>query len=87
MLADGSRIVGKLGADLTTAQGYEAARWCALNLLARMKVELGSNSTTILVRQGKYALDNSTTFTPQPDVIVDDIGGIQQLGYKELVGR
>lgn len=56
-------------------------------ILARMKVELGSNSTTILVRQGKYALDNSTTFTPQPDVIVDDIGGIQQLGYKELVGR
>jgi enamine deaminase RidA (YjgF/YER057c/UK114 family) len=39
-LADGSRITGKLGADLTVAQGYEAARWCALNLLARMKAEL-----------------------------------------------
>ena len=38
--ADGSRISGKLGADLTVEQGYEAARWCALNLLARMKVEL-----------------------------------------------
>ena len=39
--ADGSRTVGKLGDDLTVEQGYEAARWCALNLLARMKAELG----------------------------------------------
>ncbi|HAA95997.1 MAG TPA: hypothetical protein DHW65_02430 [Dehalococcoidia bacterium] len=38
---DGSRISGKVGADLTVEQGYEAARWCALNLLARMKAELG----------------------------------------------
>ncbi len=39
--ADGSGITGKLGDDLTVDQGYEAARWCALNLLARMKAELG----------------------------------------------
>ena len=40
-LADGSRIAGKLGQDLTQEQGYEAARWCALNLLSRIKAELG----------------------------------------------
>ncbi len=39
--ADGTRITGKLGEDLSVEQGYEAARWCALNLLARMKEELG----------------------------------------------
>lgn len=39
--SDGSRIAGKLGTDLTLEQGYEAARWCALNLLSRMKAELG----------------------------------------------
>lgn len=39
--ADGTRISGKLGADLSLEQGYEAARWCALNLLSRMKAELG----------------------------------------------
>ena len=39
--ADGSRIAGKLGADLTVEQGYEAAGLCALNLLARMQAELG----------------------------------------------
>ena len=39
--ADGSRIAGKLGGDLSLEEGYEAARWCALNLLSRMKAELG----------------------------------------------
>ncbi|MDE2842734.1 MAG: RidA family protein [Chloroflexota bacterium] len=39
--ADGSRITGKLGSDLSLEEGYEAARWCALNLLSRMKAELG----------------------------------------------
>ena len=39
--ANGTPITGKLGGDLTVEQGYEAARWCALNLLARMKEELG----------------------------------------------
>ena len=39
--ADGSRIAGKLGADLTVEQGYAAAGQCALNLLDRMKAELG----------------------------------------------
>ena len=48
--ADGSRITGKLGVELSVDQGYEAARWCALNLLARMKAELGDldNVTRIL---------------------------------------
>ena len=41
-LATGERIAGKLGADLTIEQGYEAARWVALNLLSRMKAELGN---------------------------------------------
>ena len=39
--ADGTRISGKLGRDLTLEQGYEAARCCALNLLSRIKAELG----------------------------------------------
>ena len=39
--ADGNRIAGKVGADLTPDQGYAAARCCALNLLARMQAELG----------------------------------------------
>ena len=40
--ADGSRISGKLGGDLTLEQGYQAAQCCALNLLSRIKAETGN---------------------------------------------
>lgn len=33
---------GLLGADLSTAEGAEAARWCALNALSVLRAELGS---------------------------------------------
>ena len=39
--ADGTRISGKLGHDLTLEQGYQAARCCALNLLSRIRAEVG----------------------------------------------
>ncbi len=39
--ADGSIVAGKLGADLTVEQGQEAARHCALNILAQAHAALG----------------------------------------------
>lgn len=33
---------GTLGLDLTTEQGAEAARWCALNALSVLRAELGT---------------------------------------------
>jgi enamine deaminase RidA (YjgF/YER057c/UK114 family) len=39
--ADGSNITGKVGADLTTEQGYEAARQTAISILSTLKGELG----------------------------------------------
>lgn len=41
-LADGSSIIGKLGADLSVEQGYEAARVVGLNMLANIRAALGS---------------------------------------------
>lgn len=38
---DGTTPRGKVGKDLTLEQGYEAARLTGLNLLARLKGELG----------------------------------------------
>ncbi|HET7702140.1 MAG TPA: RidA family protein [Candidatus Limnocylindrales bacterium] len=38
---DGNRLVGKVGADLTLAQGYEAARRAGLGLIATLAAELG----------------------------------------------
>ena len=38
---DGSSITGKVGADVTTEQGYEAARLVGLNMLANIKAVAG----------------------------------------------
>ena len=38
---DGSSITGKVGADLTTEQGYEAVRLVGLNMLANIKAVAG----------------------------------------------
>lgn len=40
--ADGTFVVGKLGADLDVAQGYAAARLTGLVMLARLRAVLGS---------------------------------------------
>jgi enamine deaminase RidA (YjgF/YER057c/UK114 family) len=39
--ADGLRMTGKVGGDLTLEQGYEAARRAGLGLLATLATELG----------------------------------------------
>ena len=67
--ADGSRIVGKLGADLTTAQGYEAARWCALNLLARMKAEFGDLDRVSRILKVVGMVNSAPDFTEQAPVV------------------
>jgi enamine deaminase RidA (YjgF/YER057c/UK114 family) len=38
----GARFVGKLGKDLSIEQGQQAARVCAINILANLKASLGS---------------------------------------------
>ena len=40
--ADGRRPAGRIGAELTPAQGRDAARRCGLGLLATLALELGS---------------------------------------------
>ncbi|MFK8162669.1 MAG: RidA family protein [Lewinella sp.] len=39
--ADGSRVIGKLGGELTVEQGYEAARLVGIQQLAALQAELG----------------------------------------------
>ena len=66
---DGSRISGKLGADLTVEQGYEAARWCALNLLARMKAELGDLDRVTRILKVVGMVNSSPDFQEQARVV------------------
>ena len=66
---DGSRISGKLGEDLTVAEGYEAARWCALNLLSRMKVELGDLDRVTGILKVFGMVNSSPNFEEQAKVV------------------
>jgi len=79
--ADGSRISGKLGADLTVEQGYEAAQWCALNLLARMKVELGDLDRVTGILKVVGMVNSSPDFDEQARVV----DGVSDL-FVELFG-
>jgi len=67
--ADGSRISGKLGLDLTVAEGYEAAKWCALNLLSRMKMELGDLDRVTGILKVFGMVNSSPDFEEQAKVI------------------
>ena len=66
---DGSRISGKLGADLTVDQGYVAAQCCALNLLARMKEELGDLDRVTRILKVVGMVNSSPDFEEQAKVV------------------
>ncbi len=68
-LATGESIAGQLGADLTVAQGYEAARWAALNLLARIKAELGDLDRVTRILKVVGMVNSAPTFTQQAAVV------------------
>ena len=67
--ADGTYITGKVGADLTQEEGYEAAKLVAINQLAALKAEIGDlNKVKRLVKV--LGMVNATSdFTNQPEVI------------------
>lgn len=65
----GSRITGKLGEDLTVEQGYEAARLCALNLLSRMKAELGDLDQVSRILKVVGMVNSTPGFTQQAEVV------------------
>ena len=67
--ADGSRITGKLGTDLSVDQGYEAARWCALNLLARIKAEIGDLDKVSRILKLVGMVNSSPHFGEQAEVV------------------
>ncbi|MDE1146040.1 MAG: RidA family protein [Azospirillaceae bacterium] len=64
------RCVGKLGDTFTVEQGVEAARLCALNLIAQAKAALGGDLDRVVRVVKLVGFVNSTgDFTDQPKVI------------------
>ena len=60
---------GVLGADLTVAQGAEAARWCALNALSVLRAELGSLDRIVRVLTVLGFVASAPGFVEQPPVV------------------
>jgi enamine deaminase RidA (YjgF/YER057c/UK114 family) len=67
--ADGSYITGKVGADLTTEEGYEAARLVAINQLAVLKEELGDLSRVKRIVKVLGMVNSTPEYTAHPGVI------------------
>jgi enamine deaminase RidA (YjgF/YER057c/UK114 family) len=60
---------GRLGDELTVAQGAEAARWCALNALSVLSAELGGLDSVKRVLTVLGLVACSPDFLEQPAVI------------------
>lgn len=67
--ADGSIITGTLGAGLDVASGQEAARLCALNILAQAKAALGDLGRVKQILRLTGFVASAPNFHDQPLVI------------------
>jgi enamine deaminase RidA (YjgF/YER057c/UK114 family) len=67
--ADGTFIAGKVSADLTLAQGYEAAKLCGLNLLANIAAAAGSLDRVDTILKVLGMVNAPPEFAQHPQVI------------------
>ena len=74
--ANGEKIVGKLGEDLSVEQGYEAARITAINHLAVLKAELGDLNKVVGFVKVLGMVNAAPGFQSHPAVIN---------GYSDLI--
>lgn len=69
-VANGEMMTGKLGADLDVAGGAQAARACAINLIAQLKIACGGDFDRFDQVVKLTAFVNSTPeFADQPKVV------------------
>ncbi len=69
VLENGKLITGKVGADLTVDEGYDAARRVALVLLASLKSEIGNLDKVRRIVKLLGMVNCSPDFIDQPKVI------------------
>jgi enamine deaminase RidA (YjgF/YER057c/UK114 family) len=67
--ADGLKYVGKVGADMSLEDGKAAARLCAVNVIAQVKVACGGDLDRVkrCVRVGVF-VNATPDFTQHPEV-------------------
>lgn len=65
---DGALVKGRLGEDVSTEEGYAAARACGLMILAQLKAALGSlDRVERIVKLGAF-INSTGDYTDQPKV-------------------
>ncbi len=64
------KYVGRIGADFSVEEGYEAAKLCGLNLIAQLKAACAGDLERVIrvVRLGGF-VNCTDDFTAQPQVI------------------
>jgi enamine deaminase RidA (YjgF/YER057c/UK114 family) len=67
--ADGQLVTGKLGEDMTVAEGYDAARLVGIAQLAVLKAELGNLKRVKRVVKVLGMVNATPDFTEQPEVV------------------
>lgn len=66
---DGSRVTGRLGADLSLEQGQEAARLTGISLLSSLKAEIGDFNKVKRIVKVLGMVNSTPEFTDQPKVM------------------
>ena len=91
--ADGQLITGRVGEELTLAQGKDAARQCGLAVLASLRQELGSLDRVRRVVKVLGMVNCPPGFKDQPQVVngfselmLDVFGRERGLGARSAVG-
>jgi enamine deaminase RidA (YjgF/YER057c/UK114 family) len=91
--ADGTTMQGRLGADMTTAQGKEAARIVGLAILSTVRNTLGSLDKVKRLVKTLGMVNATTEFKEQPHVIngfselmADVFGEDAGVGARSAVG-
>jgi enamine deaminase RidA (YjgF/YER057c/UK114 family) len=67
--ADGVDIAGKLGADLSIAEGQQAAEICALNILSQVKAAVGSLDHVMRIVKVNGFVNSTADFVDHPQVV------------------
>ena len=66
---NGNMIKGKVGADLTTKQGYDAARSCAESQLSAIKAEIGDLNKVVRIVKVNGFVSTTDDFTELSEVV------------------
>ncbi|KAL7469707.1 hypothetical protein ACHAXS_009955 [Conticribra weissflogii] len=88
--ADGTLITGTLGPDrggMTVEEGYDAARHCALNILATLKSQLGDlDRVEQVVKVRVFGIVNSHTSFHQQHLVMDGCSDLIMQVFDKPVG-